>query len=289
MSQATEVLTKTILKLSRPAVERLLQEGESANEFFNEEEEQELAKALAGVYGTANLFGHARIRLRADQAIKNHGVRKFSDESTSFALFGDDPLPPLQPLQAIKYFLKLVPSLSLDPERWGAALERHSFTLAVGTSERMLDRVQQIIAQGIAGGRKIGYGGDGSSADINAILNEAGVTPKNPQYAEMVGRTNTMDALTAGSQAEQYRVRDTFPAWKYASITKDMRGRKWHRARNGMIFPVEIPFVKVRGEEIEDAANCRCLPIPVDKWELEEYLKRGGVLAHTWPVKEDFQ
>jgi hypothetical protein len=298
MARAQEHLTKVLQKITRPAVERLLEGEAPTGTLYDEDEEAELAEALASCYGTAHLFGQATVRLREQRLLERRGVKAFADRPTLplsdedlnyVATFGDVPLPPLKPDAALKYFLDLVPSLDVDVERWGDFLERRSFTLAYNTGELMLQKVQDTIARfalnlggvgpnGEPVNEAVGRGKTGIAGRINEILEAAGVTPKNPQYAEMVARTNIMDGLNTGAQREQYAVRDTFPAYKYSAITRDGRARPSHAAKNGLIISVEIPFTEARGTDIKDVANCRCVPIPVDKWELDEYLKGGGRL-----------
>lgn len=282
MNRATDHLIQTLLKITPPAIKRLLEYGKGATELFNEQEEGKLAEALAGIYGPSELLGAAKIRIREEEAIKRKGTTRFSDEATSFASFGDDPLPPLKPLKALDFFKNLIPSLDVVPERWGAMLERKAFTLAAYTNETMLSDVQRVIEDGLKTGESVGYGMEGSSGKIRAILDEVGITPKNPQYCEMVARTNTMDAFNTGTQRELEKVSDTFPAWKYSAITKDNRARKWHAEKNGWLFDASIPFTAVRGTEAKDVCNCRCVMIPVDKWDLEAMIKGGAVLRTTW-------
>jgi len=282
MNRATDHLVKTMLRITPDAIKRLLRHGPGASELFNEEEEKDLAEALQGVYGPANLLGMAAIRIRQKEAMKRKGATRFSDEATSFVSFGDKPLPPLKPKQALDFFLNLIPSLDVEPERWGALLERKSFTLAAYTNETMLSDVQRVIEEGLKTGEPVGYGSEGQAGKIQKILNEVGITPNNPQYCEMVARTNTMDAYNTGTNRELVKVKDTFPAWKYSAITKDNRGRPWHVKKNGWHFSADIPFSLVRGTEPRDVCNCRCVMIPVDKWDLDAYLKGGGTLRTTW-------
>jgi hypothetical protein len=282
MNRGSDHLVQTLLKITPKAIRRLLETGPSATELFNEQEEKQLAEALAAVYGPANLLGAAAIRLREQKAAKGKQAKNFADDAECFVTFGDKPLPPLQPLDALNFFKNLIPSLDMIPERWGALLERKSFTLAAYTNETMLSDVKEAITKGMDTGDSIGYGTEGISGKINKILQQVGITPQNPQYAEMVARTNTMDAYNTGTNQELVKVSDTFPAWKYSAITKDNRGRKWHVEKNGMHFAASIPFAAVRGTEAKDVCNCRCVMIPVDKWDLADYLKNGGKLHSTW-------
>jgi len=284
MNRATDHLISTLIRITPDAIKRLLEIGPSATELFNEEEEAELAQALAGICGPAELLGASKIRIREAEALKRkgQGAKRFSDEATSFATFGEKSLPPLTPSSALSFFKRLVPSLDRTPERWGALLERKSFTLAAMTNETMLVDVKSVIEQGMETGESIGYGETGTAGKIKSVLDKLGITPKNPQYCEMVARTNTMDSFNTGTNEELVKVSDTFPAWKYSAITKDNRGRKTHREKNGWHFSASIPFTSVRGTEAKDACNCRCVMIPVDKWDLESFIKAGGILRTTW-------
>lgn len=266
-------MTNVLYEITRSAVERMLQTGESPGiGLYDEDEEAKLQATLQEVWGTSYLFGESQMQLRAEQAIEANAKKKplRSTDPTDLSTFGDslpvftfdDILDNLIPKTALDYFMGLVPSLDIDVMRFGELLERKAFTLAAATSERMLGQVQKSIGAFYQGGKVIGRGKTGLAGEINDILNNAGVTPKNPQYAEMVARTNLMDGMTTGLQKRQQAVKDTFPAWKYSSIAtkegkpRDGRTRPTHAARNGMIFPVDIPFTEVRGTDIKDVANC---------------------------------
>ena len=42
----------------------------------------------------------------------------------------------MAPTRALDYFRKLVPTIGVDPTRWGLALERKAFTVAGVSEER---------------------------------------------------------------------------------------------------------------------------------------------------------
>jgi SPP1 gp7 family putative phage head morphogenesis protein len=181
---------------------------------------------------------------------------------------------PMPPGQAIQYFSGLIPTLGTDPQRFGADLQRHAFTLAVATDRQLLQSVQDAIRQRLQSGQSAG------PQAIQALLDQAGVTPDNPQYAEMVFRTNTMDAYNqGGTQALQDPdVSDTFPVWQYSN-PHDRRSRPSHAERDGNYYPAAVPFVQVRGTDIADAANCRCTSIPIDKWTWAKRRAAGARIA----------
>lgn len=226
--------------------------------------QNECAKSLA----PADLLGRSRVRLRmADK----DSPRKFADEPTNFGKVPSVPLQP--PLSSLEYFKSLVPTLNVEPLTWLPGIEQQAFTMAVATEQQLLEKVQKEIAGRIASG-EYGWGPQA----IQDLLESAGVTPTNPQYAEMVFRTNVKDALAKGTHEElnDPEVLPNFPVWKYSAIVGDGRGRPTHTARNGNYYPSTVPFTKVRGEGIEDAANCRCDAIPIFRTEWDELQSRGA-------------
>ena len=91
-----------------------------------------------------------------------------------------------------------------------------------------------------------------------------------------------MDALGQGLQDELNQTQEVFPVWRYSNPC-DSRSRPHHAARNGKYYPSSVPFVKVRGEGIEDAANDRCVQIPVDRWTWRELRAAGARIADGYP------
>jgi predicted double-glycine peptidase len=190
------------------------------------------------------------------------------------------PVEPLPPEAAVSYFRGLVPTLGVDPQRFGQDQRRRAFTLAAATDQQLLGTVQGLIADRLKSGQQF----RAAPGEIDQLLADAGVSPKNPQYSEMVFRTNMMDAYTTASDAERRDpdVIATFPVWKYSN-PHDSRSRPTHAERNGWYYPADVPFVTVRGTGIEDAANCRCVPIPVDKWDWARLRAGGARIADGYP------
>lgn len=270
----------------------------NARDFFSPQELRELQAMYRDILGPAELLGRARLALRTEQAEKFHADRasdvhhitrrfsdappiRFSDVPTDLHVFNDagdqgTHITPMPPRDALDFFRRLVPGLRINPERFGQFLERESFTLAAATEQTILDRVQELIGNRIDTGEGISTAPD----DIEALLDEIGVTPRNPQYAEMVVRTNMMDAYNTGAQRQAAESSEMFPAWQYSN-PDDGRSRPEHAARNGQYYPTTLPFFAVRGTEIGDAANCRCTPRYIDKWEWSDLQNGGARFAQT--------
>ncbi len=104
---------------------------------------------------------------------------------------------------------------------------------------------------------------------IQGLIDDAGVSPANPDYARMTFRTNSLDSYNTGLMDELRREADTFPAWKYSAVV-DGRSRPWHAAHDGEVYAASVPFDQIRGSTIGDKANCRCTLIPLDRWTVEE-------------------
>lgn len=207
---------------------------------------------------------------------------RFSATATDMHFFDDSArVSPMPPKNAVDYFKKLTPKLGIDPERFGEAMERRAFTLAKATEETMVSRVQKIIQRRM----ETGEGVSTAPAEIDRILDELGVTPRNPQYSEMVVRTNMNDAYNTGSERQLRRSARMFPVWEYGN-PDDGRSRPEHAARNGKYYSASIPFSAVRGTDIADLANCRCGFRAIDKFEWRQLVSEGAVLedmeAHTF-------
>lgn len=183
-------------------------------------------------------------------------------------------LEPMPPLEALAFFRSLLPMLGVDPHRWWTDLRRRAFTLARATNEEMLSRVQDILRGRLETGERI----SAAPEEIERTLDLMGAGPLPGGYGENVVRTNLMDAFNEGLQHELNQVQDTFPVWTYSN-PNDSRSRPEHAARNGLHYPSSVPFTAVRGTEAKDVCQCRCVPIPRDKWSWAEMKARGARIA----------
>lgn len=296
---------------------------------FTQEELKELAYQLAATMTTADLLGRARIRIRAAKEIEEDKPTDFSVfaepeaddiyladlakkvkdgisqnviikqlnkegkihlEKRLLAMLTPEQLAipgikPLSPLKAIEYFRKLVPSLGADHGRYGAFLERKAFTLAHATELEVLKRVQGVIAERLTTGEKIRK----AKNEIGELLDQAGISPRNPQYPEAVFRTNMMESYRAGSQREYLDpdMKEFSSCWQFLGI-KDGRERHGpsplpdHRRWFGKYFPRHVLFDEVRGTDAANVINCRCIasPVFIGKWKR---LQAQGARLETWP------
>jgi len=275
--------------IAERAGKRLLQGGArqalQERRLFTDAERQELADAIAATNATAELLGRSRIRLRQQavhdrrQSGRHTGqARRFSEDATSYEVFAGEPLRPLAPEQALAYFRRLVPKLGVDPERFGAEQRRRAFTVAEATEQRLVERIHDLIGNRLETGKDVGVG----TGDVRTLLDEAGVSPRNPVYAETVWRTNMMDALNTGFDEERQHpdVVETFPVWTYSGI-RDGRQRPEHEVQFGRYFPARVKFAEVR-DAVKgkfDGYNCRCTSIPVDRYEWAELYAGGARIA----------
>jgi predicted double-glycine peptidase len=260
--------------LTRQAVERLVDTSwTGAPRLFNDEERARLADALSATTATAHLLGRVRIRKRLE-AVEQSAKYSAGD---SFAAFDDNPLRPFAPLKALAYFRRLVPKLNVKPKRFGAEMKRRGFTLAVATEKTLLRKVKEILQKTL----ETGQAANGPQR-IQQVLDQVGVAPKNPQYAEMVFRTNMMDAYNVGADQERMApdVIEAFPAWRYAGV-RDGRQRSAHEVHFGKYFPADVAFATVRdsvkGEF--DGYQCRCVCIPVTRREWARLQDKGAAFA----------
>jgi len=255
------------------AVNRLLASPDplASPVLFTDAELAELTGALASQIATADLLGRARVRRLAARAQQQ--ATPFAEDDDPLAVFAE-PIPPQPPAAAIGYFQRLVPDLAGDPQRYGPLLDRHAFTLAHATDQVMLDKVKQAIAAELAG--QVGE----STPDVQAILDTVGVSSRNPQYAEMVVRTNVMDAYNQGVAAElaDPAMQEIFPVWRYEGIRDGRQGAD-HEPRFDRYYPNSATFHEVRGPRV---FNCRCGSTPISKYEWADLQRNGERLEQTW-------
>lgn len=276
LSQAKSRGALTLHYLARRAVKRLLAEKnpQRAKSLFTMQELESLADSLAATTATANLLGRARVRERAQQAeLMADGLAEFAD-GDSFAMFADAPPTVLPPERAAAYFKSLTPTLGIDPLRFGPEQQRTAFTLAVGTDQALLAKVKDVIGEALVTGETAG-----AAADIQALLELAGVAPKNPQYAELVFRTNMLDSYVTGimEEAQADDMAEFFPVWRYLGIRDGRQGAD-HEPMFDRYYPNDAVFAEVRGERVW---NCRCCPNPIDRFTWAK-LQEQGARVEDW-------
>lgn len=251
--------------------------------FLSHDEIQELADSLAAVLATAELTGRASIRWRLEA--KRGKLATFAEPAnpspfgttpasgTTAAIVTRPPVAILSPLNALEYFRSLVPELGIDPRIFAETMRRQAFTMAVSTDVQMLDRVKGVIDMSMATG-------EGGTFEIQQILDGAGVSVRNPQYAEQIYRTNMMDAYNTGLDQEikEPDVAEAFPIWRYDNPNDERTGED-HQPMIGNYYPNAAVFADVRGAR---PWNCRCGPtgIYVDDWV--ELQKNGAKVEESW-------
>ena len=242
-------------------------------------------------YGYDDAHEHAA---RAEFAARQQAKKKHQSfaEEADFTCFAETSLQPLAPRQAVAYFRRLVPQLNVDPELFGLAHERDAFTLVHATEQQLLEKIQDVIADVLRTGQAV----SDAPRDIDRILADAGVHPRNPQYGEMVLRTNMMDALNTGTvkELQDPEVAADFPVWRYMGIDDGRQGHD-HEPHFGKFFPSAVSFNAVRdslvvrhGEVVPSGGkgrpfNCRCSPQPIHKTRWAELQREGAKVEAGWP------
>lgn len=262
-----------LLATARKAITRLLADDhwKKAKTLFTDAELMTLSKAIGKTTITANLLGRTRVLGSVPMATK------LADAELPNA--GDvlnrlpNRVPSLVPEQALAYFRNLVPTLGADANLLLPTLERQAFTLAVATEQTLLTKVQDIISDRLATGKV----GDARLA-IDDVLEQAGVSPRNMQYGELIMRTNAMDAYNRGASEQIAGMEDIFPVWQYAGI-RDGRQGEDHEPHFDRYYPASASFETVRGSRVW---NCRCVAIPVDKFQWSELQASGARVESSW-------
>lgn len=264
-----------LYRITKAALSRLLDLGLTAatvaSGFYSPAELAELTHHLGAVIGTGDLMGRSRLREKMNKAEAAKGLHRFAEDAEKPWAFFPDTLPILPPESAVRYFTSLVPTIGVNPTRFGAAMQRAAFTLANVTERTILSNVQDVILRALVSGEDWNV----TPHRIEQILADVGVHPTNPQYAQMVFRTNAMDAYNVGLQhelEENPEVKEFFPAWQYLGI-RDGREGDDHRPKFNLYFPSSLSFHEVRGPRV---FNCRCTPRHIDRYQWA-YLQASGV------------
>lgn len=229
-----------------------------------------IARSIAGVNSMADLLARARVHEMADQVnARKGGLHRFAD-APRFAFAEQSELPiNVTPSKALSYFSSLIPKLGIDPERFPGEQRRKAFTVARSSNVALTSRIQNVLQGGLAGNRP----GADVAADVDTLLDELGCSSSNPQYSDMVYRTNAMDIYNTASHEEGLHpdIADTFPCWEYMGI-EDGREGDDHRPHFGKYYPPSKTFADARGPR---PWNCRCCLRWVDKYEWEELQSSG--------------
>lgn len=264
---------KTLWDLVRQSVKSYRGVGPILNQL----QVNKVADSLAAVNATAELMGRARVREISERALESGGLSKFADDSP-LSMFSDPPAQSVidTPQAALAYFQSLVPKLGVDPERFLEDQRRKALTLAASTNKVLTEKIQEQIAKGLKENKSVAD----AVADIRANLDAAGVSPKNPQYAEMVYRTNAQDSFQTGVYEEGRHpdVADVLPVWRYLIVDDDRTGDD-HRPKGGRYYPAHVPFSQARGPR---PFNCRCGLQWVDFMDWEELQSKGAKMEHRW-------
>jgi len=262
LDTATARGQRLLQQITRAALTRALKSGpkglRGARSLYSKAEREALSSGLASILAPATLLGRSRIREQMDPA-------QFADWSRF-----DGTLQPMAPEKALAYFQSLTPSLTGDPKRFGTDQRRKAFTLAVATEKGLLDRVKGVLAGGLASGEST----TSLTVQVQDLLDRAGVSSRNPQYANMICRTNLADAYNTGQMEEMQDpdVKDFFPVWRYDGVD-DSRASLDHKQHFGKYFPNGVAFDKVRGKR---RWNCRCTPTPVNQFDWEDLQAQGA-------------
>jgi hypothetical protein len=272
------LFVKALESISEAPARRAISRAGASDTFYTDAERARLGQVFAAVLAAADLRSRAIIR-----ALHASFLRRIARSQTplqeSRKRLVEEAVSPSPPERAVAAFVRLIPTLGVDPERFGEDLRRRAFTLAAATDRQLLDRVQGLIADRI----RTGEGFSTAPADIQDLLDQAGVTPRNPQYAQMVFRTNVRDAQIQAAQEELQDpdLIDSFPVWEYIHATGSTAppNRPEHAERHGKLYPSSVPFVQVRGTDINDVANCRCNFRPIDKFTWSKMKAAGAKIA----------
>jgi len=242
-------------------------------DFFNVHERMVFANSVYRARTISELVARAHLRARL------FGIR-FVTPTEAAKKLQPDPAFKVKARQALSYFKQLSPGSDL-PLDWEKAHRRTAFTMAKITEETTLKQVHGKIFEamdaGVFNAREFKDWMEKTLAKSfkKGLIETLGVSAKNPQYAEMVYRTNAMDAYNDGYRNEVMEnadMQEYFPWWEYLAV-KDARLREDHAENLGggpkgnAYYPQARAFADVRGT---NPFNCRCSFRWLDKYEAEE-------------------
>lgn len=269
-------------QITRRALARFASNAEAVNRLsvsslFNSADLSELADSFSATVAVADLLGRSRIHERMQQ-VENE-VKTFAESQPVREPFRfEGNIQPLPPEAALDYFSQLVPMLGVNPQTFAPMIRQYAFTLAASTSATLTARVKDIITSNLASGE----GTRAGAIAIEQTLSAAGVLPANPQYSEMVYRTNALSAYNRGAADELQTpiVQEFFPVWQYIGID-DGRERDRHREWFGKYFPNSVTFEQVRDfiKGSFDGFNCRCTFRPVSRFEWARLTANGATVS----------
>lgn len=258
-----------LLAVANQAIRRLASDPDwiTTTTLFSDEELERLQNAFSATVAAADLLGRSRIIAIANR--EREGVQTFSDgEYNGFEVFAD-PIPPQPPRSAVEYFRSLIPSLNIDPSRYGPGLMRQAFTLAYATDQTLLQRVKGVILNylrgrrdriaPIAGMRANDVVPTGTEA-IQKLLDDAGVSPRSPQYCFLPGTRVEGMALAASK------------AW-YEGPAVQIKTDDGRTLSVTVNHPILTPHGWKRAGDIRQGDDLLCYGNPI-----ESFLTPGSIL-----------
>ncbi len=239
------------------------------------------AAIVAQASAIPELQGRALVRaqfngIQLADPVDPEEMRRFLDPAESIRL---------PPKEALKFFKALSPNRRKPlPDDWTARHRRRAFTLAASSDKIVLRRTFGFLKKRLETG-------DVKRKGLAKLLDSLGVTSNNPQYSEMVVRTNVQDAYNDGyynEVAEDPDMQAHFPYWEYDAVDDDRvsadhkaneRGGVTIGRRPSAFYPRQRRFDEVRGPRVW---NCRCSFRWIDKFEAAEL----GLIGKKAPKKK---
>lgn len=267
----------------------------NTDSLFNEQDLGELSNAIAKLRAPADLLGQFKSWDRRDRAISANKrqaarsgiVQEVEVEKFIEPTFELDELAPLRPEAALRQFAGMIPRLYATPQEWAQGIRTVSFTMAVASDTAMLVRVRGLI------GKQLLEGIDPKliRQEIEDVILKEGLEPLHSQYADMVLRTNTLEATRAAEDItdEDPDIQEVFPVWQYIGINDGRTGDDHlPLIEQAGYYPIYVPFREIRNAAGDSPRpwNCRCGKRKVTIWEWAELYEAGErtVVGDVQPV-----
>jgi len=233
-------------------------EGESNNAI------RDMASLISRTLILANLNGRKRVLMEADRAAE---INKFSQEKS--------PISPLPFVEAIEDLTSRDPRLAFGYKAVAKLYsEEHVFALAKSINKNLSERIQKAISDTMKSGEGL--------PKFSELWRE--ITPWTQNYADVVYRTNTSSAFTAGriEQAKDPDVMEAVPALEYISMHLP-NTRPNHEAASGLIASSDDPIWNTFSPPL--GFQCRCGVNMISRYELERrgLFKDGKVIRFLPP------
>lgn len=210
---------------------------------------------IAEVFEEALILSELTGRYVAERLLNQKRAKHFTEDSElgnwKLEIFQDIDIPSAFD-EAVEFFLSKGIITKPEFSKLSAEMRRRSFTIAADSREYVLERTKDMLATFLQEGGTI----EEFSDDIFGFFQQAGVTPRNPYYYDLIFINNIQESINRGKdiifeQAEE----DEFPLMQFHTVGDD-RVRLEHARIDGFTAPKNDPIWQRLKPPLDH--GCRC-------------------------------